>query len=76
LYNVYQPSRSSYLKGAGQLLVQMLEDKSSKINEFFKTSTPITSEISLNICKAVGIALRDGRKTLEEASDLILNSQA
>jgi hypothetical protein len=59
-----------------KIIVQMLEDKSSKINEFFRTSTPITSEISLNICKAVGIALRNGRKTLEEASELILKSQA
>lgn len=52
-------------------IVQKLEDRSLKINEYFNTSTPITSEIFINICNSVGIALNNARKTFEEVIVLV-----
>ena len=58
-------------RAAANQVVQTLEDKTCPIREYFKTSTPITSVMFVNICKAVGTALAQERDTLREVVGML-----
>lgn len=68
------PQCPSENREQAQAIVKKLEDKSNKLNEYFKTSTPITNETFVNICKAVGKALMDFRRSYQDAIDLVSKS--
>jgi hypothetical protein len=68
------PQCPSENREQAQAIVKKLEDKSNKINDYFRTSTPITNEIFVNICKAVSKALMVSRNSYRDALDLVSNS--
>ncbi len=61
------PQCPSADREAAAAIVKKLEDESFRVNDYLKTSTPVTSVLFVNICKAVRTALEDARKTMEEA---------